>query len=67
MKEEMGTINKSHEEMKNIISEIKNTVEGIKRGLNEAEDLISELKDKVEKNLLKEQQKEKILKKNEEG
>ena len=53
--------------MKNTISEIKNTVEGIKRGLNEAEDLISELKDKVEKNLLKEQQKEKILKKNEEG
>ena len=51
--------------MKNTISEIKNPVEGIKRGLNEAEDLISELKDKVEKNSPKEIGKEnERLKKN---
>ena len=34
----MGAINKSQEEMKNTISEPKNTVEGIKTRLDEAED-----------------------------
>ena len=43
------------------------TVEGIKSRLDEAEDLISELEDKVEKNTQKEQGKEKRLRKNEEG
>ena len=46
---------------------MKNTVEGIKSRLNEAEDQISELEDKVENNNQKEQEKEKRLKKNEEG
>ena len=32
MKKDIGTINKSQEEMKNTISEMKNTVEEIKRG-----------------------------------
>ena len=36
--------------MKNIISELKNTVEGIKSRLGESEDQIRELEDKVEKN-----------------
>ena len=34
---------------KNVISEINNTLEGMKSRLHEAEDLISVLKDKVEK------------------
>ena len=53
--------------MKNTISELKNTVEGIKRRLDEAEDQEGELKDKVEKNNQKEQEKEKRLRKIEEG
>ena len=40
--------------MKNIISELKNTGEGMKSKLDEAEDQISELEDKVEKNTQKE-------------
>ena len=43
-------MNKSQEEMKNTISEIKNTLEGIKIRPDEAEDLISKLEDKVEEN-----------------
>ena len=54
MKKEIETINKGQEEMKNIISELQNTVEGIKSRLDEAEDWISELEDKVEKNTQKE-------------
>ena len=53
--------------MKNTISELTNTVEGIKIRLDEAEDRISKLEDKVEKNTQKEQEKEKRLRKNEEG
>ena len=53
--------------MKNTISELKNTVEGIKSRLDEADDQSSELKDKVEKNTQTEQEKEKRLRKNEEG
>ena len=37
MKQEIVTINKVQEEMKNIISGLKNTVEGIKSRLDEAE------------------------------
>ena len=54
--------------MKNTIpwGEMKNTVEGIKSRLDEAEDQVSELVDKVEKNSQTEQQNENRLK-NEEG
>ena len=48
------------------MSELKNTVEGIKTRLDEAEDQISKLEDKVEKNTKNEQEKEKRLRKNEE-
>ena len=41
------------------ISELKNTVEGIKSRLEEAENWMSELEDKVEKNTQKEHEKEK--------
>ena len=50
MKKEIETINKGQERMKNTISKLKNTVEGMKSRPNEAEDWISELVDKEEKN-----------------
>ena len=61
MKKEIETINKGQEETKNTISELKNTVEGIKSRPYEAEDWISELEVKVEKNTQNEQEKEKRL------
>ena len=44
--------------MKDTMSELQNTVEGIKNRLDEAEDWITKLEDKVEKNTPKEQEKE---------
>ena len=41
MKKEIETIHKGQEEMKNTISALKNTVEGFKSRLDEAEDQIS--------------------------
>ena len=41
MKKEIETIKKGQEEMKNTIFELKNTGEGIKSRLDEAEDRIS--------------------------
>ena len=67
MKKEVETINKGQEEMKNTISELKNTVEGIKSRLDEAEDWISKLGVKVEKNTQNDQEKEKRIRKNKEG
>ena len=52
--------------MKNIISEIKTTPKGIKYSLDEAENQISDLEDKVAENTQSKQQKrKKIIKKNE--
>ena len=62
----METINKGQEEMKNMISELKNIVEGIKGRPNEA-DKISDLENMVEKKTQNEQEKEKRLRKNKEG
>ena len=42
--------------MNNTISELKNTVEGNKSSLDEAEELNSELEEKVEKNTQNEQE-----------
>ena len=51
MKKDIETIKDNQEEMKNTIYEIKNkTPEGIISRLDEAEDWISELEDKVERN-----------------
>ena len=50
MKKEIETINKNQGEMKNTISEIKNILEGITSRLDEAENWISELEHKVERN-----------------
>ena len=44
--------------MKNIISEIKNTLEGINSRLNESEEWISEFEDKVVDNTQLEKQKQ---------
>ena len=38
IKKDIETINQGQEKMKNIISELKNTVEGIKSRLNKTED-----------------------------
>ena len=46
---------------------MKNIVKGIKSRLDEAEDRISEMEEKVEKNTQNEQDKEKRPRKNEEG
>ena len=40
MKKEIETINKGQEKLKNTISELKNTVEGMKSRPDEAEDRI---------------------------
>ena len=45
---------------------MKKTIEGIKSKLDEVDDWITKLEDKVEKNTQKEQEKEKRLRKNEE-
>ena len=46
MKKDIQTFNKGQEEIKNKISELKNTVEGIKIRLDEKQDRISELEKK---------------------
>ena len=51
MKRKIETINKNQQEMTNTISEIKNTLAGITISLHEAEDWITKLKDKVERNM----------------
>ena len=43
MKKDIETINRGQEEMKNRISELKNTAEGVKSRLDEAQDHVSEL------------------------
>ena len=63
MKKEIETINKDQEEKKNSTSEIKNIPEGITSIQDDAEDQISELEDKVERNTQVEQLQEKRLKK----
>ena len=45
MKKEIETINRGQEEMKNTMSELKNTVEGMKSRLCKAADGISEKED----------------------
>ena len=53
--------------MKNTISELKNTIEGIKIRLDEAEDWISELEEQIERNTQKEQGKRKRLRRMKRG
>ena len=51
--------------MNNTITEMKNTLEGLNSRTNEAEAQISELEDKVVKITAAEQNKDKIMKRNE--
>ena len=59
MKKETETINKTQVKMKNRIPGRKNTLEGITSRLDGADDQISELEDKVERNTQVEQLHEK--------
>ena len=59
MGKDIQNFNKNQLEMKTAVCEMKNTLEGIKIRLDEAEDQIGELEDKVEKDTQLEQQKEK--------
>ena len=49
MKKDIETMNKNQLEVKNEISEMNNTLEGIQSRPHEAEDQINDLEDKVEK------------------
>ena len=53
--------------MSNIITEMKNTVEGINSRINEAEEQISELEDRLVEITAAEQNKEKRMKRNEDS
>ena len=52
---EMGNIKKNHSEIKNILTELKTTLQGINRDRDETEDRIRNLEDKVGKNTQSEQ------------
>ena len=68
MKKDTETsIKNDQPELKNAISEINNAPEGINSRLGEAEDLTSDMKDKEEKNIQAEKQKNKRILKNEES
>ena len=57
--------NKDLEELKNnTITEMKNTVEGINRRMNEVEEWISDLEDRMVENTAVKQKKEKRVKRN---
>lgn len=49
MRKDIETMNKNKAEMKNVIPDTKNTLEGSERRLDEVDDQISHLNDKVEK------------------
>ena len=63
LSEDINSIKKIKSEMKITITEKKNTLKEINSRLDEAEDPISDLKDKMEENIQSEQQKEKKNKK----
>ena len=67
MKKGIETIKKDQWEVKNAISSINNTLEGLNSRWDEAEDWISDLEDKVEKKHLSSAAKRKEIKKNEES
>ena len=53
MKKDIETMKKNQDKMRNTISEMKSTLEGIKTRLDEADDWISKLADKVEQNTVR--------------
>ena len=64
MKNNIETIKKNQPEMRNTISQIRNTLEGINSRQDEAEDQISVLENKVVENIQTDQNKEKRFIKN---
>ena len=62
VKMEIENIKKNEWDMKNIITEMKNTLEGINSKFDETENWISNLEDKVAENIQSEQKREKELK-----
>ena len=62
VKKDTQTMKYGHLEMKNAVSQINNTLEGINSRLHEAADQICGLEDKVRKNTQAEPQKEKRMK-----
>ena len=64
---ELENIKNNQTEMKNTITEMKNTLEGINSRLNDSEEYISELEDKVVEITTTEQKKEKRKKKSEDS
>ena len=64
MKKRHRNHEKGQSEINNTIPERNNALEGISSRLDEAEDQISDLEDKIEKNTQAEQQKEKRILKN---
>ena len=67
MKKDIETIKKDQSEIKNAIYEINNTLEGRNSRLDEVENWISDLEDKVEKSLKQSREKKKEFLKNEES
>ena len=67
MKKEIDSINKGQEEMKTASSELKNTVEGSKAGLMKQRIGSANWRARKKKNMQNEQEKERRLRKNEEG
>ena len=61
IQKDIEIIKKNQSEKKNAITEMNNTLGGINNMLDEGEDQISDLEDKVEKNTQAEQQKEKRI------
>ena len=61
-KKDIETIKKDQTEIKNAMAEINDTLESINSRLDRAEDWISDLEGKVEKNTQPEEQKEKKIK-----
>ena len=65
--EELKNKTKEQKVIYNTITEMKNTLEGIKSRITEAEEWISELEDRMVETTAEEQNKEKRMKRNEDS
>ena len=64
---ELENVKNNQIELKNMVNEMKNTLEGINTRINEAEEWISKLKDRVVETTAVQQSKEKRMKRNEDS
>ena len=67
LNKELENIESNQTELKNTITEMKNTLEGINSRINEAEEWVSQLEDRVVEIIAMEQNKEKRMKRNEDN